>query len=91
VERDYGARTILVLEENDIQLTNAQVVADAVLHLERAITEKPTEIYLVSTAVENRWWSWSLRIEGRDYYNLSQAYECLCEIDPSTLIDLTGR
>jgi predicted RNA polymerase sigma factor len=90
-KRDYGARTVLVLEENDIQLTNQQVVADALLEVERTMLDRPDEVYLVSTAVEAPWWSFALRVVQRDYYDFSRARECLEEIDPATLIDLTGR
>jgi hypothetical protein len=90
-KRDYGARTVLVLEENDIQLTNQQVVADALLEVERTMLDRPDEVYLVSTAVEAPWWSFALRVVQRDYYDFSRARECVEEIDPATLIDLTGR
>ena len=90
-KRDYGARTVLVLEENDIQLTNQQVVADALLEVERTISDRPDEVYLVSTAIEATWWTFALRIGERDYYALSQAFECTEEIDPAALINLTGR
>lgn len=80
-KHDHGARTVLILEENDIQLTNAQVVADALLDLEKVIPDKPDEVYLVSTAIANPWWSWALRVDNRDYYAFSQAYDCLCEVD----------
>jgi hypothetical protein len=90
-KRDQGARTVLILEENDIQLTNAQRVADAVLQVEQTIPHKPDEIYLVSSAVENPWWIWSLRIDERDYYDFSRAQECISEVDPKTLVDITSR
>jgi hypothetical protein len=89
--RDQGARTVLILEENDIQLTNAQVVADAVLEVEKARTDSPDEVYLVSTAIDNPWWIWAIRVDGRDYYQFSRARSCLTEVDPGTLTDITRR
>lgn len=90
-KRDHGARTVLVLEENDIQLTNPQVVADALLEVEATMPDRPDEVYLVSSAVNNPWWSFALRIDQRNYYEFSRAFECMEEVDPSTLTDLTGR
>jgi hypothetical protein len=90
-KRDHGARTVLVLEENDIQLTNQQIVADALLEVERTMPDRPDEVYLVSTAIDTPWWSFALRVGQRDYYDFSQASECVEEIDPATLMDLTRR
>jgi hypothetical protein len=53
--------------------------------------DRPDEVYLVSTAVETPWWSFALRVGHRDYYDFSRAFECVEEIDPATLMDLTGR
>jgi len=90
-KRDHGARTVLVLEDNDIQLTNQQVVADALLEVEQTMPDRSDEVYLVSTAVETPWWSFALRVGQRDYYDFSRAFECVEEIDPATLMDLTRR
>jgi hypothetical protein len=90
-KRDQGARTVLVLEENDIQLTNQQVVADALLEVEQTMPDRPDEVYLVSTAVNALWFSFALRVDQRDYYDFSRAFECAEEIDPAILINLTGR
>jgi hypothetical protein len=65
------ARTILVLEADDIQLTNAQRVADTLIRIEKDIGEKPDEIYLFSTAIPSPWWLWIIRIDDRDYYSFS--------------------
>lgn len=90
-KRDRGARTVLVLEENDIQLTNQQVVADALLEVEKTMPDRPDEVYLVSTAIETPWWTFALRVGMRDYYDFSRALECMEEIDSTTLVDITGR
>lgn len=90
-KRDYGARTVLVLEENDIQLTNQQTVADALLEVEQTMPDRPDEVYLVSTAVETPWWSFVMRVGQRDYYDFSRVFQCAEEIDPATLRDLTGH
>jgi hypothetical protein len=81
---------VLVLEENDIQLTNERVVAGALFHSEAGMTDRPDEVYLVSSAVRSSWWSFALRIDDRNYDELSGAEEDPREIDPDTLVDLTA-
>jgi hypothetical protein len=41
------AKTVLVLEQNDIQLTNSSIVADTFLPLAQARADRPDETYLV--------------------------------------------
>jgi hypothetical protein len=48
--RDAKARTVLVLEENDIQTTNVPVVCDAYLDTVKGRADVPDETWLVSTA-----------------------------------------
>jgi hypothetical protein len=69
--RDKGARTILILEENDLQLTNPQRVFDALVRVENAIADKPDEVHLVSTMIANPWYIHAMRIDMRNYYQLS--------------------
>jgi hypothetical protein len=89
--RPTGARTVLVLEENDPFLTNAQVVYDTLAKVEATFSNRPDEIYLVGTMIENPWFVHALRVDDRGYYAMSEAGECMTEFDPSTLVDLTGR
>jgi hypothetical protein len=89
--RDSGARTVLVLEDNDNQLTNAELVFQALTNIENTIADKPNEIYLVTTYIETLWFVHALRIDQNTYYQLSQAGQCMTRVDPSTLADLTGR
>ena len=51
-KRDEGARTILVLEDNDIQLSNPQVIYDAYASVEREFSERPDEVHVVTTIIE---------------------------------------
>ena len=84
-----GARTVLVLEENDIQLTNHHVVADALVAVEADMGERPDEVYLVSSAVKSTWWALALRIDRCSFYDLAQAAAGPWEFDPMALIDIT--
>ena len=84
-----GARTIFVLEDNDIQLTNVSVVADAVLAIEKALEfKRPDEIYLVTT-FNNPWFGHVVRIAGREFFDYSHEEQAdrYWEIDPATLVD----
>jgi hypothetical protein len=87
--RAAGARLILILEENDIQLTNSQLVADAITLIEKDVKEKPDEIYLVTTSIDDPWWIWAMRIDSEDYYTLCASQKSMTEVSPSSLLDLT--
>ena len=89
--RSSGARTILILEDNDLQLTNPQRVFDVLTQVENTIEGKPDEIHLVSTMIDNPWYVHALRIDDHTYYWLSESRQCMTEIDSKTLDDLTGR
>jgi hypothetical protein len=89
--QNAGAHTILILEENDIQLTNAQVVFEAFTRVENDFSNKPNEIYLVGSMIDNPWFVHALRVDNTSYYELSQSRQCMTEVDPNTLDDLTGE
>jgi ribosomal protein L7/L12 len=50
-KKNNGAKSILVLEQNDIQLTNPSIVADAYLSLAQARLDRPAETYLVASCM----------------------------------------
>jgi hypothetical protein len=50
-----GAKSILVLEQNDIHLTNASSVADIYLPLAKARPDRPDETHLVASCMEPTW------------------------------------
>ena len=83
-----GARAVLILEENDIQLTNHFRVGDALLEIEKGIAEKPDEVYLLSTGV-SVWFGVPLRVDGTTFYDLplEQRY---WETGPAVLDNVTG-
>jgi hypothetical protein len=90
-KRERGAHTILILEENDVFITNQELVADAVEQAERCVPDKPDEVWLVSTAINKSWHIWWLRLGKRYCDNFSYWGESLSEVDPQTLVNLTGR
>jgi hypothetical protein len=89
-KKDAGARTVLVLEENDIQLTNCHVVTDAVLKTEQTHGCAADEIYLVTTSFEP-WQVHFVRVGDRSYFDLSNPDERSWDAHPSQLASLTGR
>jgi len=87
-KREDSAKTVLVLEENDLSLTNHQVVADALVPAEAAMSDAADEIFLVSTAIADKWWVTCLRRAGKTYYDDGERFH---EVDPSMLVGLTKR
>lgn len=86
-----GARTILVLEENDIQLTNYAIVARTYLPLALGRIDRPDETYLVSSCVEP-WNVWPILIGVRTLYDLAtDDYVQRWEVSPMTLMSMTRR
>lgn len=83
-----GAKTILVLEENDLSLTNHQRVADALVSAEATMSDAADEIFLVSTALADKWWITCLRRAGKSYYDDVERFH---EVEPTTLVGLTKR
>lgn len=49
---DDGAKSILVLEQNDVHLTNASTVADIYLPLAKARPDRPNETHLVASCCQ---------------------------------------
>lgn len=89
-KKDAGARTVLVLEENDIQLTNCHVVTDAVLRSEHMLGRAADEIYLVTTSF-TPWQVHFVRVGDRSYFDLSDPDERSWDAHPAQLSSLTGR
>jgi hypothetical protein len=87
-KRNSGAHTVLVLEENDMSLTNHQRVADSLFLAVEKLPKMPDEIFLVSTFLLDKWWVTCLHREGKTYYDDGERFH---EVDPTTLKRLTKR
>ncbi len=85
-KRDVGAHTVLVLEDNDISLTNHQKVTDALEQAEAGMADPPDEVFLVSTYLPKRWTASCLRRPGASYYDADERFH---EFDPAALAQLT--
>jgi hypothetical protein len=88
--QNQGARTILVLEDNDRQVSNEGLVADALLLAEKNSSfNRPDEVYLVTT-FDDPWYGHVIRIDDKTYFDF--AYETqhnrYWEIKPAELIDI---
>ena len=91
-KRNDGAKSILVLEQNDIQLTNPSIVADTYLPLATARADRPDVTYLVASCMSPNWWMWPILIGDRTYYDIAQSNDAgYWEFDPSKLSALTKR
>lgn len=66
-----NARTILVLEDNDVQLTNQSIFADTFLPIALARTDAPDETYMVSTCT-SPWYAWPILVNGSSYFDLAE-------------------
>ncbi len=83
--KEDGARTVLVLEDNDISLSNYVIIGDALAGLLNERPNLPDEIYLVESAI-NRW---HVRVMKYDEEYFPE--EDLTVFDSAELVDITGR
>jgi hypothetical protein len=65
-----GARTILVLEDNDIQLTNPATVAETFVPIAQGRKDRPDETYMVASCMEP-WQLWPILVDGKSYFDLA--------------------
>jgi hypothetical protein len=90
-KHDCGARTVMVLEVIDIQVTNPSLVMDAYLPLVKNRTDTPDETYLVATGFEP-WHVWPILFGSRSYADIAQSDPTdHWEFDPARLTALTDR
>jgi len=71
-KKKENAKTILVLEQNDVQLTNTSIVADTFLPNAQARADKPDETYLVASCMDPHWWVWPILIGSRSYFDIAR-------------------
>jgi hypothetical protein len=87
-----GARTVLIFEESDAQMTNHFLAAKAIHKVEEQTGHKPNEAYLLSSAIDAFWSLWSVRIDDHIFDDLSINGTAITpEINPNILQNLTGR
>jgi hypothetical protein len=84
----YGATSVLILEQNDIQLTNPHVVTTTLLDAEGEVGNRADEVYLVMTCID-QWRVFPLRVGDLSYFDISNPDDRAWEIDPAKLQDIT--
>jgi hypothetical protein len=84
-----GARAILILEEDDIFLTNHFNVADALLQIEGSSANRPDEVYLLSVFT-SMWLVARLRVGDTTLYDMP-VDDRFWEAYPDALVDVTGQ
>lgn len=86
-----GARTILVFEDNDIQLTNQATVAEVFVPIARARSDCPDETYMVASCMDP-WQLWPLLVDGQSYFDLAKSGRAAnTPIDQKALNWITSR
>ncbi|MGA7711880.1 MAG: hypothetical protein WCA81_08270 [Rhizomicrobium sp.] len=84
---EAGAKTILVLEDVDMWISNEQLVAETFAKIEAGHADQPDEIYVVATFVD-LWHVTCLRRSGKTFWDDG---ESSWPVESATLSDLTGR
>lgn len=90
-KRDHGARTVLVLEDNDIQLTNHAIVTETFLPLAMVRSDRPDETYVVASCMDP-WHAWPVLVDDTSYFDFARAGDAHdWAIDATQLTALTKR
>jgi hypothetical protein len=87
-KRDHDAKTILVLEQRDIQLTNPDIVMNTFVTLAMERQDRPDETYLVVSCMTPLWLGYPILIGDETLHDLGGEY---WEIDQNALKPLTKR
>jgi hypothetical protein len=82
-----GARTLLVLENRDMALSNHGVIYDAVESALAGQTYVPDEVWLVDTTIDNEWTAWCLLRDGLGFPDEDTEVRYR-DFDPNELTDL---
>jgi len=85
-----GARSVLILEDNDIAATNETLVFEALKDLRPGFDYWPDEIYVVGTYIDEFWPIHTIWLGELDYQELSGCFETRSLVDPESLVDITA-
>ena len=67
-KEEDGARTVLVLEDNDIALSEQSLIGTALAGLLKELSGElkfPDEIYLVDTSIDPLWQVWPMKYDDK--------------------------
>jgi hypothetical protein len=87
-KRELDARTVFILEDNDLSLTNEAIVTVALESIEESFLYRPSEIYLVNTEIAN---TWRIRCLRNSEEKSCELRADLMEVNPQSLLNITGR
>jgi hypothetical protein len=65
--KDSGARSVLVLENGDLSLSNHVVILEAAEAALAGRADRPDELWLVDTTIESEWTAWCLMRDGNSF------------------------
>ncbi len=91
-KNERQAKTILLLENPDIQISNSSDIAASFLSIAKDRSNRPDETYLIDTFDNAIWYLWPLLINEQSYFELGRERHPLCwTTDANSLEPVTGR
>ena len=81
-----GARTVLILEDIDIAVTNEALVSESLINLRSEHNFWPDEIHMISTFLDDFWAIHALWLDDKNYFDLSDRIETRTTVDPRSLL-----
>ncbi len=86
-----GARTVLILENPDIFITDPAAVADSFIAIAASRSNRPDEAYLFDTSSNGDWLLWPLQIGQQTYFDMGcDMRPLLGTFTPSELVSATN-
>jgi hypothetical protein len=86
-KRELSSQTVLVLEDNDMALTNEALVVDALNSLAPGEFDYPDEVFLVNTEIDSAWRVTCLLRDAEGNYDLGDVYD----FDQAQLANIASR
>lgn len=85
--KSTGARSVLVLENRDLALSNHLLIGNAVEDALRGRQDAPDEVWLVDTTIASEWTAWCIARDGMIFPDGETSHPHWT-FDPATLCDL---
>lgn len=86
--KQRGARTILILEDGDMHISNQYLIAHAVEIVEGTFSELPDDVFLISTFLPEEWYLHLLRRGNHRYRFLNDRSSAFAQVNPKELSSL---
>ena len=85
--KDTGARSVLLLENRDLSLSNHVVILEAAEEALKGRRDAPDEIWLVDTTIRTEWTVWCLMRDGLSFPDEETPFR-FREFRPEDLVDV---